>query len=164
MLKQMIEVTTSFFILLWALLFKAVFLLVLFRAFKVGELVANSRLDASGCCLGICDVCWVEEGLIVKIRLSQTDRAGAGQKIKIHVAHSSPCPCLNLQAYLAVHVVLYFCMAVAHHSLGFNLPHSFGELWYCSYQCSPWVLYHSFVSLLQQQWQVPVWHSQPFAP
>lgn len=46
------------------LLFKAVSLLAFSRELRVGELVANSRLDTSGCCLGIHDVCWVEERLI----------------------------------------------------------------------------------------------------
>lgn len=85
------------------LLFKAVFLFAFCGEFRIGELVANSRFNMSGHCFGIHDVCWVEEGLMVKIQIPKTDRVRTGQEMKLYFAHSPPFPCLALQEYLAVH-------------------------------------------------------------
>lgn len=66
----------------------------------MGKLVAGSKVDRGSRCLGMSDIRWVADGIIIKIRYTKIDRLGLGQEVHLCFADHPPCPCVMLQEYL----------------------------------------------------------------
>ncbi|XP_077792018.1 integrase/recombinase xerD homolog [Podarcis muralis] len=84
-----------------ARLFSATYAVAFFRAFRVGEVVAEVNASGSTCALLMEDVQLSEASLTVRISQSKTDQAGRGSLVKLTAsAQQGPCPVKDTSRYL----------------------------------------------------------------
>lgn len=83
------------------LLFKTVFVIAFFGAFRVGEMVAPNKVSASF--LRFSDVLVVGDSVRIFLRRSKTDQSGRGRWVTLYIAPSGViCPVFWVSQYLLV--------------------------------------------------------------
>nr|XP_056703111.1 integrase/recombinase xerD homolog [Euleptes europaea] len=96
-----------------ATLFEAAFSLAFFGAFRLSELVAQSRHDLTSRALLLGDICLHNSTLTIVVRRSKTDQVGKGMSVRLHKATTvRPCPIRALKRFLAIRPHIKGCLLI----------------------------------------------------
>lgn len=86
-----------------AVMFQAAFTLAFFGALRVGEIVANSKVEATNHPLDVQDISVGQAGVTVSIRRSKTDQKARGARFQLAPLQGlGPCPWRACKAFLAI--------------------------------------------------------------